>query len=59
MSRWVMSVELHHPAALERSPASPLRRVSEDGDQQWAVLVRHAAESGDERGTLTAVALKR
>ena len=59
MRRWVVGLELNDQLLLSvHQPAlsAGFRRMAIN---EWAVLVGHAAESGDKRGTLTAVASKR
>ena len=59
MSGWVVGFELHDQLLLSvHQPAlsAGFRRMTIN---EGAVLVGHATESGDKRGTLTAVASKR
>ena len=59
MRRWVVGFEMHHQLLLSvHQPAlsAGFRRMTIN---ERAVLVGHAGESGDKRGTLTAVASKR
>ena len=61
MRRWVVGFELHLHHKLLLSVHQPalsagFRRMAIN---EWTVLVGHAADSGDERKTLTAVASKR
>ena len=59
MRRWVVGFELHHKLLLSVHQPALSARLGRMTINEWAVLVGHAAELGDERGTLTAVASKR
>ena len=59
MRRWVVGFELHHKLLLSVHQPALSAGYGRMTINEWAVFVGHAAESGDERGTLTAVASKR
>ena len=59
MSRWVVGFELHHQLLLGVHQPALSAGYGRMAINEWTVLVGHDAESGDKRGTLTAVASKR
>ena len=59
MRQWGVGFELHDQLLLSVHQPALTARLGRMTINEWAVLVGHAAESGDERGTLTAVASKR
>ena len=59
MRRWVVGFELHHKLLLSVHQPAFTAGFRQMAINEGAVLVGHAADSGDKRGTLTAVASKR
>ena len=59
MSGWVVGFELNDQLLLSVHQPTLSAGFGRMTVNEWAVLVGHAAESGDKRGTLTAVASKR